>query len=44
MATSCTGTAFLKHVIEGKLEGKEDEEEDVNRYRMILRKGEDTEN
>jgi hypothetical protein len=39
MAKSCAGTAFLKQVIEGKLEGKEDEEEDVNGYWIILRKG-----
>jgi hypothetical protein len=37
---------LIKHVIEGKIEGRievmEDEEEDVSCYRMTLRKREDT--
>jgi len=36
---------LLKHIIEGKIEGRiEDEEEDVSNYWMILRKREDTGN
>jgi hypothetical protein len=35
---------LLKHVIEGKLEGREDEGEDVSSYWMTLRKGDDTGN
>jgi hypothetical protein len=33
---------LLKHVIEGKIKGQEDEEEDVNSYWMALRKTEGT--
>ena len=44
---SCVGL-LLKHVIEGKMEGrmevKGNEEEDVSSYWMILRKREDTGN
>jgi hypothetical protein len=29
---------FLEYVIEGKIRGREDEEEDVSSYRMILGK------
>jgi hypothetical protein len=31
---------LLKHVIEGKVEGKVRQEEDVSSYRIALRKGE----
>jgi hypothetical protein len=33
---------LLQRVIEGKIQGKNDEEEDVGSYWMTLRKGEDT--
>jgi hypothetical protein len=33
---------LLKHVIEGKVKGREDEEEDLSRYLMTVRKQEDT--
>jgi hypothetical protein len=33
---------FLKHVTEGKIEGKKDKEADVSSYWMTLSKREDT--
>jgi hypothetical protein len=33
---------LLKHIIEGEIEDREDQEEDVSNYWMPLRKREDT--
>jgi hypothetical protein len=35
---------LLKHVIEGKIEGREEEKEEVSSYWMASRKGEDNTN
>jgi hypothetical protein len=46
--TPCVEAAFLRHVTEGKVEGRievtKDEEQDVRSYWMTLRKREDAGN
>jgi hypothetical protein len=44
LATSCIGTAIYNTILRERVEGLEDEEEDVSSYWMILRKQNDTGN
>jgi hypothetical protein len=43
LIASCVGTAFYYTLLKEKQKGREDEEEDVNRYQIPLRKRDDTE-